>query len=526
MVFMKGKIDSGTDAKLYGSLGSLIKDYRNWSELSQEKFSELIGVSIRELRNWETDRHRARFDNLHDISEVAGIPMQVCVALNADQPLWYSLQKRRFSYSTTEEAHISLDELSKYREQLDDGALTRYEPITTDKHINTILSWHQDFYGIVRPLERNVVKTASMILPDMNRIAFDCWGHYVGHFVCLPIKTDVYQQIKKRKGFEGYLTSENIIDITTLHGGVFLFYLCFAVHPSIAYPMVINSVRHLARVEQKERYIVAIYTASIEGREFFGNLGMRIAFKNLKNYDRMYSEIPPTMYEMELNRLMRPFGPFGAMGWMIEEYDRKARPKNLTRSAKQEERPAIPTQEPNNITFLPKYFKGKLSDCKAIVADHYQIRNEACSNPECTLYGKSRKGNIISNGTYRTKEGPSSHRFLCKECGKSFCSRTGSLFYDLRSPEEKVLMALKLLVKGMPLRSVAQVLEVKLNTVRYWLKVASEQSGKIDVVLMKKLKVSEVELEALWTFVKKNALRQRAALWKTRNTSHETVGGP
>ena len=80
-------------------------------------------------------------------------------------------------------------------------------------------------------------------------------------------------------------------------------------------------------------------------------------------------------------------------------------------------------------------------------------------------------------------------------------------------------MALKLLVKGMPLRGVAEVLEVKLDTVRYWLKVTAEQSEKIDAMLMKELKVSQVELDALWTFVKKNTLRQRAMLWKVKSGS-------
>lgn len=77
-------------------------------------------------------------------------------------------------------------------------------------------------------------------------------------------------------------------------------------------------------------------------------------------------------------------------------------------------------------------------------------------------------------------------------------------------------MALKLLVKGMPLRGVAEVLGVKLDTVRHWLRVAAEQSEKLDTVFLKELQVSQVELDALWTFVKKNSLRQRAILWKAR----------
>jgi transposase-like protein len=146
----------------------------------------------------------------------------------------------------------------------------------------------------------------------------------------------------------------------------------------------------------------------------------------------------------------------------------------------------------------------------------YRLRNEACPNPKCALYGKTGKANIVSNGTYPTKEGTTARRFLCKGCGESFCNRAGTIFYDLRSPEERVLMALKLLVKGMPLRGIAEVLEVKLDTVRHWLQLAAEQSEKIDALLIKELKVSQVELDALWTFVKKNSLRQRALLWRAK----------
>ena len=33
---------------------------------------------------------------------------------------------------------------------------------------------------------------------------------------------------------------------------------------------------------------------------------------------------------------------------------------------------------------------------------------------------------------------------------------------------------------------------------------------------MKELKVSQIELDALWSFVKKNSLRQRAILWRAK----------
>jgi hypothetical protein len=80
-------------------------------------------------------------------------------------------------------------------------------------------------------------------------------------------------------------------------------------------------------------------------------------------------------------------------------------------------------------------------------------------------------------------------------------------------------MALRLLVKGMPLRGVADVMAVKLDTVRHWLRVAAEQSEEVSVMLVRQLKVAQVELDALWSFVKKNDLRRRATLWRERSGS-------
>jgi transposase-like protein len=149
----------------------------------------------------------------------------------------------------------------------------------------------------------------------------------------------------------------------------------------------------------------------------------------------------------------------------------------------------------------------------------YKFKTEVCPNPKCSWYGKTGKGNIVSNGTYPTKEGTTARRFRCRQCGESFCSRVGTIFYDLRTPEETVLLALKLLVKGMPLRGIGEVLGIKLDTVRRWLQLAAAQSEKVDALLLQELKVSQIELDALWTFVKKNSLRQRATFWKAKRGS-------
>jgi len=61
------------------------------------------------------------------------------------------------------------------------------------------------------------------------------------------------------------------------------------------------------------------------------------------------------------------------------------------------------------------------------------------------------------------------------------------------------------------------MLKVKLDTIRLWVKLAAEihsTAGKDN--LSNELKVSEVELDALCSFVKTNSLRKRATLGKAK----------
>ena len=131
---------------------------------------------------------------------------------------------------------------------------------------------------------------------------------------------------------------------------------------------------------------------------------------------------------------------------------------------------------------------------------------EACPNQECGLHGQMGKGNIIGNGTYQTKSG-SVHKFKCKACNTSFCGRRNTAFFDLRSADDKMILALKMILNGMSLRATAKVLDVHLDTVRAWLRRGAEHSELINEVLMRELKVSKVELDELWTFVNKKNFR-------------------
>jgi transposase-like protein len=130
--------------------------------------------------------------------------------------------------------------------------------------------------------------------------------------------------------------------------------------------------------------------------------------------------------------------------------------------------------------------------------------DNSCPDPNCKHHAKKGLGNVVSNGTYRTRSTGKARLFLCRTCGKAFSSRTGTAFFGLRSPKKKVLMGLKLLAEGLGLRGTSRFLEIKLDTIRGWLSTAALHCEQVSNMLLRDLRLSHVQVDELWTSVKKN----------------------
>lgn len=131
-----------------------------------------------------------------------------------------------------------------------------------------------------------------------------------------------------------------------------------------------------------------------------------------------------------------------------------------------------------------------------------KFNDVACPNEHCKCHGFTGKGNVVGNGTYQIK-GKRVRKYLCRECGRVFCDRTNTFFYDMRKEESIVLLALKMSIKGMSIEAIADVLEVKPVTVRNWLSRAAKQCEKVRQEKVKNLDIAKVEMDELWTVVKK-----------------------
>lgn len=296
----------------YDSLGALIKAYRQWRGLSQDTFADSIRVSVRQLRRWEAGLSHAGLENLQDISEVTGIPLEACIALNAGQALWYSLSKRRYAYTMIEADLVRVRDLFKSPGHFDEGLVLRNERISTNHHIFLILACHRDTYGAEKPLETSVIEKACKILPDLNCIIFDQWNHYVGHILCLPLSSDTYRDLMTQKSLEAKLAAGNVSDIAAAKNGVFFHYSIFSASLSVGYAMIVANMHHLSTVETKENFLASFHVATRKGKEFFDDLQMRTVWQAAIVADRP-PETAPEVKEIELDILMERIALFNPL---------------------------------------------------------------------------------------------------------------------------------------------------------------------------------------------------------------------
>src|SRR5215831_11906381 len=125
---------------------------------------------------------------------------------------------------------------------------------------------------------------------------------------------------------------------------------------------------------------------------------------------------------------------------------------------------------------------------------------QPCPNPECTHYRRMQRGNVSAIATYLTQSGK--RRILrCHACATHFAETRDTVFFDLRTSEEKVMMALKMLLVRVDLAGIGFVLGVTKETVLTWLRRAAQQAEEINHHLLRALPVTQVQLDELWNFI-------------------------
>ncbi len=111
-------------------------------------------------------------------------------------------------------------------------------------------------------------------------------------------------------------------------------------------------------------------------------------------------------------------------------------------------------------------------------------------------------GNVRALATYQTQSGRR-RIFACKRCGEQFSETRQTVFFDLRTPEEKVIIVLKLLLCKVELTSISFALGVTAETSLGWLRRAAEKATESNHYLLREVQVTQVQLDEMWSFIRR-----------------------
>ena len=126
---------------------------------------------------------------------------------------------------------------------------------------------------------------------------------------------------------------------------------------------------------------------------------------------------------------------------------------------------------------------------------------EAAANITCTecktetrKFGKNRNG---------------SQRFRCADCGKTYTEETAKPLGSMTIPQDKAVLALQLLLEGSSVRSAERITGLHRDSILKLLVLAGKKCERIMATQVRNVKVQDVEVDELWSFIGKKEKRVR-----------------
>lgn len=121
-----------------------------------------------------------------------------------------------------------------------------------------------------------------------------------------------------------------------------------------------------------------------------------------------------------------------------------------------------------------------------------------CQNEKCKYYKKIKGRDIIKRGYQKGHL-----RYYCNNCNTYFTETKGTMFYRKRLTEDEIVEICKHLVEKNGIRSIERLTGHHRDTVSRFLEQIGEHARLVNKILTKNLNWGPVELDEMWTFLKK-----------------------
>lgn len=130
-----------------------------------------------------------------------------------------------------------------------------------------------------------------------------------------------------------------------------------------------------------------------------------------------------------------------------------------------------------------------------------------CQNYKCPHYRREKGKNIIKKGKYSTGH----QRYYCYNCRTFFMETKGTPLYRKRLSEDEITNICKHLVEKNGIRSIERITGHHRDTIGRLLEDMGKQAGIMNGILTKDLHWGPMELDEMWTFLKKSKRKLSAS---------------
>jgi transposase-like protein len=111
----------------------------------------------------------------------------------------------------------------------------------------------------------------------------------------------------------------------------------------------------------------------------------------------------------------------------------------------------------------------------------------------------------VGNGSSRGHR-----RWRCRDCGRTFAATVGTPLFHLHKPLAEIVRAIQIVLRRGSLRAAEEQTGHNYETIATWIRRIGAHAEAVTDVLVRDLKLSEVELDEFWSFVgKKGDLPRR-----------------
>jgi transposase-like protein len=126
-------------------------------------------------------------------------------------------------------------------------------------------------------------------------------------------------------------------------------------------------------------------------------------------------------------------------------------------------------------------------------------RKPNSQNPPCPRCGAT---HVVKNGSKGGRP-----RWVCRNCRRSFGPTLGTAMDRLRVTPAEVARTLLVVMRRGSLSTAEEITGHKYETIGRWLRMAAQHAEALTEVLVHDLHLSQVEVDAFWSFVKKSVRR-------------------